>query len=192
MQYLSCCSYIKKDRHFIFIYANKNKITVLKFVEKDEGFEPATELCSLTYGFEGNDDDGFKFISKPFSINEGDAVLAYSEKDEFYLISLSERGRMVSLEVAKLVDQQRSSGIWSWLTRQKSPHYESVKIVPICSMEDDSYRFLCVRDNTATILQVFVRLEEKNKSSLKQLYVCSSLPASINSECSLVSAHLIS
>lgn len=78
LQHLSCCTYIKKDHHFIFIYANRKEIKALKFAEKNEGFEPATELCSLKYGFEGNKDDGFKFISKPFSINEGDALLAYS------------------------------------------------------------------------------------------------------------------
>lgn len=65
---------------------------------------------------------------------------------------------MVTLEVTKLVDQSKPTGIWSWLTRQKPIHYESIKIVLISCVEDNSYNFLCIRDNTAAVIQIFVRL----------------------------------
>jgi hypothetical protein len=77
-------------------------VTALKFEDKNDGFEHGSELCKTQYKFEGN--DGFKVLSNLFNANEGEYIVAYSQKDEFYLLSLSERGRKVRLEVVKLQD----------------------------------------------------------------------------------------
>jgi hypothetical protein len=44
-------------------------------------------------------------LSKPFIIIEEESILAYSEKDELYLISVELRGINISMKVVKLLDQ---------------------------------------------------------------------------------------
>jgi len=84
-------------------------------------------------------------------------MLAYSEKDEFYLVSLQLRGIKTILEVTKLIDQDKSNNIWSWLTRQKNLHYEKVKIMPIYCVDVYGYQFISVRDNTAAVFYISLK-----------------------------------
>ena len=96
-------------------------------------------------------------ISKPFKVNDGEYMLAYSEKDEFYLLSLYVRGTRMILEVTKLIDQDKSNKIWNWITRPKNPHYEEAKIIPLYSVDVNGYQFLCVRDNTAAVFYISLK-----------------------------------
>lgn len=119
---LSCCSYIKRKGYFIFIYTSNDKISVVKFDQNAIGYEVGKEIGKIEHKFEDKDD--FKVLSKPFDFSGGMAILAYSQKDEFYLLSLIERGKTVELEVNKLQhDQSKSNKLWGWFTRQKLPHY---------------------------------------------------------------------
>jgi hypothetical protein len=155
-------------------------------------YQPVTEVCKVQHKF-SDSKDGFKILSPSFSLTEREvAIVAYSQKDEFYLFLLNFSEKQVGLKLVKLNDlDNRSSGLMSWLMRQKPTHYEYVKIFPFLKLEANSLRVLCIRDNTASVLQITCN-EQEGGSTIKQVYSCSALLETIKVNTPLLSASLLS